>query len=578
LLSGFAAAAIALSGGHVSAQVRPDAGQILEQQTKEPPKLPPKPADVLPRSDVYRPALSPTPGLKVTPKRFRITGNTIFTEQELADAAKEFIGKELNIDGLNDAATAVRAYYRTRGYFLAQAYLPRQEIRDGVVEIAVIEGRIGKLEINVKEGIRLSESLVRGILSAHLAEGELITETGLEKPLLLVNDLPNATVTSEIRPSKTIGAADLRINVDQVPDIVNGFVDFDNGGSRFTGEFRLGVTVNVNSPFQHGDQLTMRAFMTEEGFLLKRIALVVPVGPWGSRIGVSHLDFRYRLAKDFARDPEQGGKNDLRAHGYGTADSIFAFHPFIRTRNLNLIGQLAYEDKKLFDRVDRFNDLTDTHITNWKLGVTGDFRDRFFGGGLNAFTYLITEGSVSIAPFTKLVADQAAGGRKTAGPFAKYNYEFRRLQRIDDSSSLLLALQGQVASKNLTSAERFSLGGPTGVRAYPVGEAVGDDGYIFTAEYRYIMPGLKVRGGDVTLSGFYDVGHVRVEKDFVTGEQQFNGRNQRNLAGAGVGLSLGRDGDFLFRAAAAWRLENEPATVDQVKRIPRIWFQAVRWF
>lgn len=557
---------------------RPDAGQILQQQTKEPAQLPAKPADLLPRSEPVRPALNAAPGLKVTPKQFRITGNTIYTEQELAAAAKEFIGKEQDINGLNDAATAVRAYYRTRGYFLAQAYLPRQQIRDGVVEIAVIEGRIGKLEVNIKPGTRISEDLIRGVLEAHLREGDLITETGLEKPLLLVNDLPNAIVTSEIRPSKTVGAADLRINLEQAEDLVNGFVDLDNAGSRFTGEFRLGVSMNVNSPFQLGDQFAVRVFATEERFLLRRFGYTLPVGPWGTRIGASYIDFDYRLGKDFSTPVDQGGQGDLKAHGYGTAASFFMFHPFIRTRNVNLIGQYAIEDKRLFDRVDSINDNTDTYIFNHKLGFVGDFRDGLMGGGLNAFSFLITEGSVHFGQEAKQTADLGAAGRKVSGPFAKFNYEFRRLQRVDENSSILLSLVGQTASKNLASAERFSLGGATGVRAYPVGEAAGDEGYVLTAEYRYIMPGLKVKGADLTLSGFYDQGHVRVEKNYLTGDQQRNGVNTINLAGAGVGLSLGKDGDFLLRATAAWRTEGEGPVADRAKRIPRVWFQAIRWF
>lgn len=567
----------ALAAAPAQAQ-RPDAGQILQQQTKEPAQLPARPADLLPRSEPVRPALNAAPGLKVTPKQFRITGNTIYTEEELAAAAKEFIGKEQDINGLNDAATAVRAYYRTRGYFLAQAYLPRQQIRDGVVEIAVIEGRIGKLEVNIKPGTRISEDLIRGVLEAHLREGDLITETGLEKPLLLVNDLPNAIVTSEIRPSKTVGAADLRINLEQAEDLVNGFVDLDNAGSRFTGEFRLGVSMNVNSPFQLGDQLSVRVFTTEERFLLRRFGYTLPVGPWGTRIGASYIDFDYRLGKDFSTPVNQGGQGDLKAHGYGTAASVFMFHPFIRTRNVNLIGQYAIEDKRLFDRVDSINDNTDTYIFNHKLGFVGDFRDGLMGGGLNAFSFLITEGSVHFGQAAKQTADQGAAGRKVSGPFAKFNYEFRRLQRVDENSSILLSLVGQTASKNLASAERFSLGGATGVRAYPVGEAAGDEGYVITAEYRYIMPGLKVKGADVTLSGFYDQGHVRVEKNFLTGDQQRNGVNTINLAGAGVGLSLGKDGDFLLRATAAWRTEDESPVADRAKRIPRVWFQAIRWF
>ena len=63
---------------------------------------------------------------------------------------EEFVGKELNFESLNDAATEVRAYYRSRGYFLAQAYLPEQTIRGGVVEIAIVEGRWGVIELDRK--------------------------------------------------------------------------------------------------------------------------------------------------------------------------------------------------------------------------------------------------------------------------------------------------------------------------------------------------------------------------------------------------------------------------------------------
>jgi hemolysin activation/secretion protein len=552
------------------AQVRPDAGQILEQIKERPPAPRPAP-DVLPPSEEYKPALSPTPGLKVKVSRFRISGNTIFSEAELLTAVTEFVGKELDIDGLNDAATRVRAYYRERGYFLAQAYLPRQEIREGVVEIAVIEGRVGKLELNMKPGVRLSESLLRDIIDAHLKTGEIITETGLERPLLLINDLPNAIVTSQISPSKTVGAADLTVNVDQAPDVVNGFVDFDNAGNRFVGEYRLGVSLAVNSPFSLGDQLSVRSFATEERMLFTRLAYLLPVGPYGTRLGVSYTEFDYRLGKDFA-DPL---KDDAKAHGYGAVWSIFAFHPIIRTRNTNLILQVAYEDKRLYDRKREPVDPDNTFITSTKLGVVGDYRDRLFGGGLNSYSFTITEGDFDIGVVSDLQFDQGATGRKAQGKFAKYNYDFRRLQRITDNTNLLLSVVGQRASKNLSSAEKFSLGGPSGVRAYPAGEAGGDSGWVFTGELRYIVPEFKLRGGDVTLSGFYDMGFVRLNKNTLpTGDTQ----NERTLAGYGLGLSVGKDGDFIFRTSAAWRAENERPQSDLVKRVPRVWFQAVKWF
>jgi len=150
------------------AQQRPDAGQILEQM-REPLRIPPPvERDVRPAPPEPRPALPVSPTLKVRVTQFTFSGNTLFSDETLSEVVKEFVGKELDFEGLTDAATAVRAYHRERGYFLAQAYLPQQAIRDGVVEIAVIEGRVGLVELERRPASRLAEWLLSGILNHHL--------------------------------------------------------------------------------------------------------------------------------------------------------------------------------------------------------------------------------------------------------------------------------------------------------------------------------------------------------------------------------------------------------------------------
>ncbi|HEX6530802.1 MAG TPA: ShlB/FhaC/HecB family hemolysin secretion/activation protein [Burkholderiales bacterium] len=544
---------------------RPDAGQILEQQ-REPLRLPP-PADtdVRPKVPEPRPALPVSPTLKVRVTRFTFSGNTLFSDEQLEPIVQEFLGKELDFEGLTDAATKVRAYHRERGYFLAQAYLPQQAIRDGVVEIAVIEGRVGIVELQRRPATRLAEWLLAGILDAHLKSGDIITETGLEKPLLLINDLPTAAVTSEIRPSRTIGAADLRVNVDQGVGLFNGYIDFDNHGSRFTGEYRLGASVNMNNPLTIGDQATFRVFGTDEQMYFGRAAYLVPLGFYGTRIGLSVTQFSYTLAKDFA---------PLLASGEGLVKSAFAFHPLYRTRNTNLIAQFAYEDKRLFDRIDATNTVEDRFIDSIKGGVVGDFRDAVFGGGLNAFSITYTQGDLKIAPTTVAQADVSSTGLNTVGKFRKWNYDFKRLNRITENMNFLFALSGQQASKNLASAEKISLGGPNGVRAYPVGEANGDSGNLITTELRYIWPGVKVFEGDLMVFALFDWGQVEVnEKPLPT-----TVHNRRSINGYGVGTSLGREGEFVIRGSASWQGDEEDPQADTAKRVPRVWVQAVKWF
>ena len=197
------------------------------------------------------------------------------------------------------------------------------------------------------------------------------------------------------------------------------------------------------------------------------------------------------------------------------------------------------------------------------------------GGGLNSFSYTYTEGNAMILTPLALAVDQVAGtGRFTNGRFARHNYEFRRLQKITDNASLLLGLQGQLASTNLMSAEKFSLGGASGVRAYPAGEALGDTGYLFQAEFRYNLPGVKFAGGGVSLTGFWDQGWVRLNQDALPTDTA----NERHLSGYGIGASLGKEADFLLRVSAAWRNENEAPVSDTARRTPRYWVQAIKWF
>jgi len=549
-------------------QQPPDAGTIF-QTTREPFRLPPPSPNLAPKPPEPKPALGAQPKLRVKVAAFTFTGNTLIPEDELRPKVQEFVGKELNFEGLNDATTEVRAYYRSRGYFLAQAYLPEQTIRNGVVEITIIEGRWGIIELDRKPATRISTRLLAGILGAHLQQGGIITETGLERPLLLINDLPDATVTTELRPSETVGAANLRVNVDPGAGPITGFVDADNHGNRFTGEYRYGFSVNWNQPAEWGDRLTVRGFTTDEHMWYGRVAYDLPVGYWGTRLGVSYSKFDYALGKDFA---------SLMASGEGEVTNVYGYHSLVRTRNTNLLLNFGTETKKLIDRVQSVTPtaVTEQNIYTYKLGLVGDFRDGFLGGGLNAYGVTYTWGNVGTSA-------AATGGdtRNTQGNFNKWNYDVRRQQRLTDEASLLFSLSGQIASKNLASAEKFSLGGPNGVRAYPVGEATADSGLVTQTELRYIIPGTKILGGELTFLAFFDYGYARINqvpaRDPTT-NQITDSENIRSFSGSGIGGSLGKEGDFLLRIQAAWSYNGEPAQSDPARRVPRVWMQGIKWF
>ena len=325
------------------------------------------------------------------------------------------------------------------------------------------------------------------------------------------------------------------------------------------------MSLNLNNPVGYGDRASLRAFTTDEKMSYARVAYDLPVGYYGTRVGVSYSKFDYALSKDFA---------SLGSNGEGEVKSLYAFHPITRTRNSNLILNVVLEDKTLIDRIDSTGSVERRNIYTTKVGVIGDFRDAVLGGGLNAYSLAYTFGNLGIEPASAEAADLAVTGRQTEGNFHKSNLDLRRQQRLTNDASILFSASVQWASRNLASAEKMSLGGPNGVRAYPVGEATADSGQQVTVEPRYIIPGTKVFEGDITVLAFFDYGWAKVNQIPLATD----GENIRHISGFGLGTSLGKEGGFLLRASMAWKYTRQDPEADKARRVPRVWLQAIKWF
>lgn len=90
-------------------------------------------------------------------KKINITGNTKFPTYVLMRLADFKIGSEVTINDLIMSANDITDYYQSRGYLSTVSYLPPQKVKDGVIEIRVLEGRYGDIEVNAENGnVRLT--------------------------------------------------------------------------------------------------------------------------------------------------------------------------------------------------------------------------------------------------------------------------------------------------------------------------------------------------------------------------------------------------------------------------------------
>jgi len=554
----------------LAAPLPPDAGQVLESVQPKDLGLPSKPAPAIEVQEAIRPAMAPVPGMKIKVAAFRITGATVFPEDQLQARVAASVGKELSFPDLEQTAASISRYYRENGYFVARAYLPAQEIKDGVVEIAVLEGKIGDVGVKMSGEGRIAESAVKDMVGGTVKPGDIVKEANIERGLLLANDMAGVDIKSTLVPGASVGTSDLVVEATQTGTFA-GNINYDNFGNRFTGESRLGGGISINNPIGIGDQLSLNGTTAGSGLNYVRLAYILPVGNKGTKLGAAYSDMNYELGKDFAAS---------NAKGTAQVASLFAVHPFIRSRNFNLYGQLGYDNKELYNEGDGIV-ISDKSIDAFTLGVSGDARDGLGGGGLTNFSASFTSGNLDLNGHD--INDPTYP--EINGGYNKINYSLARLQRATDSVSFYASITGQLASNNLDSSEKFILGGASGVRAYPQGEATGDEGYLINAEVRWDMP-VNTGLGNLQLVGFIDFGHIQVNNTLWDGWNSNPNRtaNVYNLSGAGIGLNLTKPGDYAVRAALATKVGNNPARdlngndSDGTSDSSRFWLQAIKWF
>lgn len=534
-----------LAGAPASA-APPDAGRMLEEV---------RPGPVPPRTDapvtrIEEPAAASMPGgVRVTVRGLHISGQTAFSEAELLALVNDGVGKESFLAELNRLAARITDYYRQHGYLVARAYLPAQDISDGQVTIAVLEGRLGKVEVTDSVGMAGSALAPASALTT----GRPLRKAEIEGSLLALADLPGVEVKSTLRPGESVGTSDLLVEVSP-GKAVTGALDFDNYGNRYSGEYRLGGSLYLNNPLKFGDQASLRVQTSGNGMAYGQVGYQLPVGSWGTRIGAAWSEMGYRLGKDFS---------PLDADGDANVGGIHVQHPFVRSRGLNLYGQARYETKRLADRVGVTATRTDKTLDNWTAGINGDNTDAFAGGGANSFALSYTSGSLSLDAVSQIIDAATA---QSQGNFGKTNLSFQRLQRLTGDTGLYFSFEGQWADKNLDSAEKLILGGVHGVRAYPQGEAAGDEGRLMTLELRW-------RASDNwQFKGFYDDGQVDINRT-----PWVAGNNARHLSGAGVGATFS-SGQMAVNLLTAWRTGTGGSPTSDVDRTPRVWLQAVRYF
>jgi hemolysin activation/secretion protein len=473
------------------------------------------------------------------------------------------------INQLQGIADELTRFYRERGFIIAQAIVPAQEVQDGRVSLRVLEGSLEDVQVegNATYRAKVIEGPFRRL------RGQPITQESIERALLDVQDFPGLTVFGTFTSGDELGNTDLVVKVRE-EDRFYFTPSVDNYGSEFTGEYRAMLNFTFNNLFRAADQVNAYVLQTFE--------------PDNGTYGGLSFKFPFgRNAIGFGGSTNQfdvGGLEtltDLGVSGEVDQADIHWNYTFANGRFFGASGRLGVAAKNARTEIPGFESNKKVVISEDNLAVASLVLD-FFAASRKGRGFTVGSFVADVGMPDRLGSMDGSGdgissrtggdGERAGGSFEKYKFNFQHLRRLGANNSLLLRADGQFSDDILVALEQYSIGGPQNVRAYPVAEALVDTGASATLEWVFNAPGFsdKPTKGNRTWGEIFQ---VSLYADYAYGElnnPRVNEEPTVDYSGFGLGLQFNVPGKLYARFDVASPIGSREPTND---RDPQYYFR-----
>jgi len=514
--------------------------RLLEEKIK---KERPAPEEVSPEEIIPQ-----DKGPKILVTKIVVEGVTLLSEVEIEMVTSRFEGNELSLTAMQKVADLVTDEYRKKGYATSRAYIPPQTIRDGVLIIRVVEGKLGKLDI--KGNRYFKTSLIERKIG--IKPAGYFDYSALQQSLVYINEHPDRTAKAVLVPGREPGTTDIIIEVeDRLPFHV-GF-EYDNYASRFVGKNRYAVTLEQNNLTGNDDKAYYKIQYSDKSRLkLHQFRYTYPVEA-GFDIGAYLLRSSIKLGEDF---------QDLGARGKANIYGLFLNKALITEEDLDFRLSFGFDYKSV---KNYFGDIRSSRdeVRLFKLGCDLDTNDKW---GRNILTSQLDIGVPDI--FGGMPSrDPQASRQGAAGEFYKGVFNYFRLQPGPFSTSILWKNSAQYTNYYLVASEEFQIGGPTSVRGYPPAEYAGDRGYYTALEWSFPLYFISEDArvpftteeslrDSLRLVLFYDWATTHLNRVAV-GDQK-----HQTLKGWGVGFRINVRDDLACRVEVGYPIGRTPSDSD----------------
>ena len=419
-----------------------------------------------------------------------------------AQLLEPFFGQCLTSSDLNRLLSDITNAYLKRGYVTTRAYLPPQDLQDGVLKIQVIEGRLESID-----GGDLSSALETS-MSSPAKVGKRLNLRELEQLIDQLSRLPSRQVSLELTPGEEVGGSRVLLQGQKLKPW-RVALNRHNDGQRSTGEQQWGLNFVWDSPLGLADQLSLRGSGDTVSDQYKHsathgLSYSLPYGWW---------TFNYFYNHSYYRTQTQGQGFSFVLDGVSTTQALSAervLHRDAVSKTSFSVGINHLRSRNYLD--NQRLDVSSQRLTEQQFGIN---HGRRIGSAFVNFDLGYQRGIGALDA-------QRAGLPQGWEPVARYNKYtvtasyLQPFQLLGERFSFDSVFSAQRSEDVLFSPQRFSLGGLYSIRGFKEQSVTGDSGYYLRNQLRWTRPvaleWLRQVVQEYSLTAAYDMGAIRGDK------------------------------------------------------------------
>lgn len=433
-------------------------------------------------------------------QKIDITGVSLFPAKAQRDWVKGFEGKCLGLAAFNKVLERVTLAYVDAGYIAARAYLPEQDLGDGSLQIAVVEGRLAEVRFNG------APNRTWQTMAFPKMVGRPVHLRKIEQGLDNIRAMNNYSAEMALDAGEKVGETILRVEA-QTRRPWKAAYSSNNNGVSATGKYASNLDVSYDNAFGLNEQWDFGLSKTMRGPLnldyqgdgnnSASIGLSVPYGFWSFSADYAYSTYFQQI---------DGIYTPIPVSGYSDETSFAAKRLLHRDQTsktwaslgLKLTNSHNFIAGTLIESSSRKLTIADLELSHerafWQGQLSGSLR---LEKGLTAFG-------------AEAFSEQPAGQPNAQFSRIVAGATFQRPIKLGGAGlNYTGAAQLQLSPDRLYGGQQFSVGGPSSVRGVEQPMAFGSSGWFMRHELE-LPTGAKLGPAFGTLAayGAFDYGQI----------------------------------------------------------------------